>query len=250
LSAQPQVTSRALVPELGPALGRLCNRAEPAGGRWVTLDDIRLELATRIFELAGAARAFASADDRPAAVSSLNRQAWFSEWERAVSASTERIVQAVNLRFDSAGLEARLRTRRRKELLLAEPDRPAISGRLGAGSLPFLIALDELEQVVPGASAPGARGEAAVLEWQDRILSTARRLESAWLALESAARREETLWSPEISRVRSWRRPTWPVWLVTGVVLGLATYLGLVLGGYLLVPAPLLPLAQEVWKRF
>jgi hypothetical protein len=250
VSALPPVTSRGLVPELGPALGRLCNRAEPPVGRWVTLDDIRLELATRIFELAGAARAFASADDRAAAVSSLNRQAWLTEWERAVSTTTERIVQAVNLRFDSAGLEARLRTPRRKELLLAESDRRAISGRLGTGSLPFLSALDELEQVVPSASAPGARGEAAVPEWQDRILSAARRLESAWLALESAARREEALWSPEINRVQSWRRPTWPVWLVTGLVLGLATYLGLILGGYLLVPAPLLPLAQEVWKRF
>jgi hypothetical protein len=250
VSAPPRLASSGLIPELGPALGRLCNRAHPASGRWVGLDDIRLDLATRIFELAGAARAFALADDRAAAVSSLNRQAWLTEWERAVGATTERITRAVNLRFDSAGREARLRAARRTELLLAEPDRLAISGRLGAGSLPFLHALDELEQVVPSASASGARGDAAVAEWQEKLLSAARRLESAWLALEAAAQREESLWSPEIARVRSWRRPTWPLWLVTGLVLAVVTYLGLILGGYLLVPAPLLPLAHEVWARF
>jgi len=250
VSAPPRVDSSGLIPELGPALGWLCSRPQAASGRWVSVDDIRLDLVTRIFELAGAARGFAIADDRATAVSSLNRQAWLTEWERAVGATTDRIARATNLRLDSAGQEARLSARRRNELLLAEPDHLAISGRLGAGSLPFIQALDELEQVVPSASAPGARGEAAVGEWQERILSTARRLESAWLALEEAAHREESLWSREIDRVRSWRRPLWPLWVVTGLVLAAVTYLGLILGGYLLVPAPLLPLARDVWTRF
>jgi hypothetical protein len=38
--------------------------------------------------------------------------------------------------------------------------------------------------------------------------------------------------------------------VVTGLVLAAVTYLGLILGGYLLVPAPLLPLARDVWTRF
>src|SRR4029077_18741412 len=118
--------SAALVPELGPALGRLSARPRSADGRWVRLDALRLELATRILELGGAARAFAAADDRAAAVSALTRQAWLVEWERAVAEATERIVQAVNARLDAAAVEARLPQRRRHGLPLSEPDRRAI----------------------------------------------------------------------------------------------------------------------------
>ena len=250
MSALARSPSTTLVPELGPALGRLCDRAQPVRGRWVRLDDVRLALATGIFELAGAARAFAVADDRAGAVSSLNRQAWLGEWERAVTEAADRVVKAVDARFASAGREARLPSGRRAELPLADPDRHAVSGRLGAGSLPFLQSLEALEQTVPGVSASGARGDATVREWQEAILAVARRLESAWLALEAAAVREEALWTPEIERVRAWRRPTWPLWLVTVVILAAASYLGLVFGGYLPVPDPLLGVAQKVWARW
>jgi hypothetical protein len=37
---------------------------------------------------------------------------------------------------------------------------------------------------------------------------------------------------------------------LTALVVAAVTYLGLILGGYLLVPAPLLPLARDVWTRF
>lgn len=237
-----------LVPELGPALGRLCERPRPGDARWVRLDDVRLALVTGIFELAGAAREFALADDRGSAVTSLSRQAWLAEWERAIAEVTDRIARAVDARFDAAAREARLPARRRAQLPLAEPDRHAISGRLGAGSLPFFQSLEALEQTVPGVSASGPRGEATAREWQEALLAVARRMESAWLSLEAAASREETLWAPEIERVRAWRRPVWPVWLVSVVVLTAVTYLGLVFGGYLPVPSPLLPLAQAVWK--
>ena len=49
--------------------------------------------------------------------------------------------------------------------------------------------------------------------------------------------------------MRAWRRPTWPLWLLTAVVAGAATYLGLVLGGYLPVPPPLEGLAAFWWAR-
>jgi hypothetical protein len=250
VSALPGSPATALVPELGPALGRLCDRPAPASGRWVRLDDVRLALVTGIFELAGAARAFSLADDRAGAVSSLNRQAWLGEWERAVAEATDRIVRAVDLRFTSAAREARLPARRRGQLALADSDRHAISGRLGAGSLPFLQSLEALDQTVPGVSASGARGEAAVRQWQEAVLAVARRLESAWLALEAAAVREEALWTSEVQQVRAWKRPTWPLWLVTGLLLAAATYLGLVFGGYLPVPDPLLGVAREVWVRW
>jgi hypothetical protein len=244
-----QTGSDALVPELGPALGRLCARPGAADGRWVRLDDVRLDVASRVIELGGAAREFAASDDRAAAVSSLNRQAWLVEWERAVAEATERIARAVNLRLDAAAGEARLPARRRKELPLSEPDRRAISGRLGAGAYAFLQALEGLEQLVPAVSAVGARGEAAVREWREALLAVARRLESGWLELEAAAVREEALWGPEIERVRSWRRATWPLWLGTAIGLAAAIYLGLVFGGYLPVPPALQGLAQAVWAR-
>jgi len=241
--------SATLVPELGPALGRLCVRSTSPGPRWVRLDDIRLQVATEVIELGGAARAFAAADDRAAAVSSLNRQAWLVEWERAVAEASDRIAQAVNARLEAAGREARLPARRRRELALSDADRRAISGRLGAGGFAFLQALEVLEQLVPSVSAGGARADAAVREWQEAVLGVARRLESAWLALESAALREEALWTPEIEQVRAWRRPTWPLWLVSAVLLAGATWLGLVLGGYLPVPPALRGFAEAVWQR-
>ncbi len=240
--------STALVPELGPALGQLCARGPTSAGRWVRLDDIRLRIATEVFELGGAARAFA-ADDRAAAVASLNRQAWLVEWERAVAEATERITQAVNARLDSAGRVARLSQSRRGELALSEADRRAVSGRLGAGGFAFLQALEVLEQLVPAVSSGGARGDSAVREWQEAVLAVARRLESGWLELESAAVREEALWTPEIERIKAWRRPTWPLWVLTTIVVAGATWLGLVLGGYLPLPAALRPLAEAVWQR-
>ena len=241
--------SATLVPELGPALGRLCSRSGDPGSTWVRLDDVRLQVATEIFELGGAARAFAAADDRAGAVSSLNRQAWLVEWERAVAEVSDRIVQAVNARLEAAGREARLPRRRRRQLALSDGDRLAISGRLGAGGVAFLQSLEVLEQLVPAVSAGGTRGDAAVREWQQAVLGVARRLESAWLELEGAARREEALWRPEIGRVRAWRRPTWPLWLASVVLLVGATWLGLVLGGYLPVPPPLRGFVEAVWQR-
>jgi hypothetical protein len=166
-----------------------------------------------------------------------------------VAEVSDRIVQAVNARLEAAGREARLPRRRRRQLALSDGDRLAISGRLGAGGVAFLQSLEVLEQLVPAVSAGGTRGDAAVREWQQAVLGVARRLESAWLELEGAARREEALWRPEIGRVRAWRRPTWPLWLASVVLLVGATWLGLVLGGYLPVPPPLRGFVDAVWQR-
>jgi hypothetical protein len=81
------------------------------------------------------------------------------------------------------------------------------------------------------------------------LATTARRLESAWLALAAAGNTEQARWKAEIERVRAWRRPAWPVWLVTALVLLAVTYLGLVLGGYLPVPLPLRSLAEFWWAN-
>jgi hypothetical protein len=239
------------IPELGPALGRLTARPEPLQGRrWVALDDLRVELVNHVFELAGAARAFAAENDRAAAVASLSRAELLAAWERVVAEATGRLAKAAETRLAAAAQEARLPPKRRAVLTLGEADRRAIAGRLGGGALPFLQSLDRLEESVHAASAPGTRGDAAEPAWREALLGTARRLESAWLALEAAAGAEQGVWAPEIERVRAWRRPTRPLWLLTGTALAIAVASGLMLGGYIPVPAPLRDVAWVWWSRF
>jgi hypothetical protein len=69
------------------------------------------------------------------------------------------------------------------------------------------------------------------------------------MALEDVSRTEQQRWAAEVAAVKAWHRPTWPVWLVTIIVVGCAVYLGLVLGGYLPVPPRLQGLATLVWTR-
>ena len=94
---------------------------------------------------------------------------------------------------------------------------------------------------------PG-RARAGEGDWQSSLTAVSRRLESAWRALESAAAAEQERWHSEIELVRAWRRPTWPVWTLTGVVLSGVTYLGLVLGGYITVPSFLRGFAAFWWS--
>jgi hypothetical protein len=241
-----------LVPELGPSLGRLGDPPLIRGDRGsldVVFDDIRLELVTRIFELAGAARSFAASGDRQGAIASLSRVAWLDLWERAVAAAAERLAEVVNARLGEAAIESRLPSRQLEAFRLKTEDVRAIASRLGSGGAGFVSALDALEQTVPGASASGTRGWAGQEEWQRALAATARRLEAAWLALAAGARLEQDRWKAEIDRARVWRRPTWLLWLISLSVLAVATYLGLVLGGYLPAPPPLRPLAELWWSR-
>ena len=248
----PSSTDPWLVPELGPSLGRLVDPPLPSSDRGsldLVLDDIRLELVTGLFELAGAARSFAASGDRQGAISSLSRVAWLELWERAVAASAERLAEVVNVRLEEAATESRLPVRRLESLRLRAEDVRAIASRLGSGGAGFVSALDALEQTVHGAAASGGRGKAGQEDWQRALAATARRLESAWMALAAGARAEQDHWRSEIERTRAWRHPTWPLWLVSAGVLVILTYMGLVLGGYLPVPPALQPLAELWWSH-
>lgn len=238
-----RATEAWVVPELGPSLGRLVlsptEGAEgPLGAR---LDDIRLRLVSGVFELAGAARGFAATGDPEGAVGSLNRVALLGLYEKAVGTAAERIAATVNAQLQSAADESRYpRARLRRHLLTADDTR-AIAARLGSGGAGFVAALDAMEQV--------ARTRPAPRDWQDALLAAARRLESAWLALEETAEGEQRRWRAEVTQVRSWRRPVWPLWLITALVLGAAVYLGLLLGGFLPVPARLAGFTSWWWTR-
>jgi hypothetical protein len=241
-----------VVPELGPSLGRLSDppsTPDHSGALGVVLEDIRLELVSGIFDMAGAARSFMAAGDHQGAIASLGRVGWLDRWERAVAASAQRLADVVNTRMRAAAVESRLPERRLQPLLLRPEDIRAIGSRLGSGGAGFVSALDALEQTVPAASALGPRGRMGQEEWQVALATAARRLESAWLALSESALREQERWSKDIERVKTWKRPTLVLWLITALVLLLLSYLGLMLGGYLPVPKPLQGLAELWWTH-
>lgn len=235
--------SDAAIPELGPLLGRL---AEPAGGTRgvVPLDDIRLQLVSDLFELGGAARSFAESGDLASAAQSLNRHGWLAAWERAVDAAALRVADRIDARIRSAAAESRLSQRKLRRILLTPEERKGIVVRLGSGGALLVDALDEMEQSV---RAMARRGQAGA-HWRDALAAVARRLESAWTSLETSAADEEAAWSEDISDVRAWRRPRWPLWLITVAVLAVCGWLALVLGGFIDSPRWFLPVAQWWWN--
>src|SRR3954471_12659576 len=252
VSLPPTASDAWTVPELGPSLGRLSDPPVGATDRDnldIALDDIRLDLVTGIFDRAGAARSFASAGDRHSAVASLGRVAWLDLWEHAVAAAARRLAEAVNARMRAAALESRLPEAKLERILLSAEDMRAVASRLGSGGANFVSALDALEQTVPAAAASGTRGRLGQEEWHRALAATARRLESSWLALIAAAKREQERWKGEVESIRAWRRPRWPLWLITVLLLAIATYLGLILGGYVAVPGPLRGFADFWWSR-
>ncbi len=239
-----------IVPELGPSLGRLVDPpAAQRGALQVSLEDIRIGLVTGVFDLAGAGRSFAAAGDYGGAVASLGRVAWLGLWEHAVETAAARIAAEANAGLRLAAEESRFPKRRLERLALTDDDARAIGARLGSGGAQFVAALDQLELAVHTTGSARGRGAVGAQAWQAALGAAARRLESAWIALEESARREQERWAVEIARVRAWHRPTWPIWLLTAVMVGAAAYLGLVLGGYLPVPPPLESLAAFWWAR-
>jgi hypothetical protein len=179
-------------------------------------------------------------------MTSLSRVAWLALWEKALASAAERITGLVNTGLESAAEESRFPRGRLDPLRLRAEDTRAIAARLGRGGAPFVAALDALEQA-GRASGPNDDAE---LAWRQGLNAAARRLEAAWLALEAAADDEQRHWQAEVERVRRWRRPRWPLWLITAVVVGAAAYVGLVLGGYLRVLPALEGLADWWWATW
>src|SRR3954452_25366105 len=70
-----------MVPELGSSLGHLCDPPDVSASRGVLdigFEDIRLELVTVLFDVAFAARSFATAGDLQGAIASLALLLWIS----------------------------------------------------------------------------------------------------------------------------------------------------------------------------
>ena len=243
-------TTPDIIPELGPSLGRLVDPPPSLlGALRVPLDDVRLDLVTGVFDLAGAGRSFAAAGDRESAMASLGRVMWLGLWEKAVATAAGRIAAEANSGLRIAAEESRYPARRLARHLLTDDDTRAIAARLGSGGAPFVAALDALEHAANASAPSRAAADQGAETWRAALTATARRLEAAWMALEDVSRAEQQRWAAEVATVKAWHRPTWPVWLLTVVVVGCAVYLGLVLGGYLPVPLFLQGLATLVWTR-
>ncbi len=239
------------LPELGPWLGRLCNASASTTELhpFTSLDDIRLSLATGVLDLAGAARGF-TLDDRAAIVGSLHARSWRQLWDKALTAAASRTADTIDAGFAAAALESRFPGRQLARLKVNPAERAAIAARLGAGAVPLEAALARLDELAGRAGAPGATGDAAFAAWSDGLRTAARQLEAAWIALETAVDREGARWQAEFARVRHWKRPLWPLWLASAVLIALAAWFGLMLGGYLPVADWFRPVAEYWWTHF
>ncbi len=233
------------LPEIGPSLGGLAAPPDASDKAWIPVDDVRLNLAGRLLALAGNARIGGDA-----APGILTAEAWSAAWHESVSAVAERVARTVDRKFTQAAEASRYPARRLAQALVTPADLRAITARLGEGGMGLQSSLEELERVRTVLGQTPRAGHDPTEEWIERVAATARRQESAWRELELALRREEPLWTREIELVRGWRRPRWPLWAGAAAIYGAAIWLGLVLGGYIPVPAGLIAPVAWFWDRF
>ena len=126
--------------------------------------------------------------------------------------------------------------RRLRRYLLTSAEKRAIVARLGTGGGTFVAALDELEAAATRVADASVLEKDAHAAWQDALRTVARRLETAWLALEAEVEEERNRWNPEIAAIAAWRPSLWPVIVFWIPFAALLVWLGLIVGGY--APAP------------
>ncbi|MFN2570442.1 MAG: hypothetical protein ABR537_02350 [Gemmatimonadales bacterium] len=228
------------VPELAPSLGRIIVPRRQQSP-WVPLDDVREELATRVLELGGEGRAAAAreaeGDERARILETTGRRAWTSAWDNAVRRTGARVADALDAEIRRTARQVRLPRRRLRRHLLTTAEKRAIVARLGTGGGTFVAALDALDAAAARAADASVLEKDAHAEWQEALRTVARRLEVAWLALETEVEEERARWSPEIDALAAWRPSLWPIFLVWTPLSVMLIWLGLVLGGYLAAPA-------------
>ena len=229
------MTERLLLPEFGPALGRLVLPGE-AGGAAGLLAPVRIALVTRLLAAAGEARRALAAGDADAARAALQPSVWAGLWDQAAEEAAALLTAQVDDRIVAAAASARMPARRAERHRVTPPEHRAMHARLGAVAGALLRA---------AAGLDGTAGEA----WAEQEMATVRRLESAWSQLVAVAERELADWEADVQAVAAWRRARWPIWVVSAIVLGAAIWLGLILGGYLPVPGWLRPVADYWWAR-
>ena len=224
------------LPEFGPALGRLVLPGKPGGAAGL-LAPVRIALVTRLLSAAGEARQALADGDEMAARAALRPSIWTALWDQAAEESAALLTAQVDARITRAAALARMPAWRAERYRVTPQEHRAMHARLGAVAGALLRAAAGLDDT---------SGEA----WAAQALATVRRLESAWSDHVAIAERELADWEADIQAVSAWRRARWPLWVFSATVLAAATWLGLVLGGYLAVPNFLRPLAEFWWQRW
>jgi len=222
------------VPELGPSLGKILSGT--GRGADPVVERARLVLAGRLIEASGEARRLAAEGQRTGAVAAVGLAVWLDAWEQAVSAIAHALIERVNAQLDAEARAVRMPRRLRRKVALDAAEVRGLTGRLGGAGTSLVPALDTLEASGERLLAAAAADRAPLEEWQRALLTSARRLEAAWLALEDQLDAEGARWREVAAVVAAWRRPLWPVAAVGIPALAAAVWLGLMLGGY--VPSP------------
>jgi hypothetical protein len=238
---EPTTAAPLRVPELGPYLGRIV----AAGGRpgRIPLDAIRLRLATRVMECAGEARRLAGEDEREATIHMIGPERWEGAWREAADAVGALVLDAIESRLGREAEAVRMPRRRLARYVPSESDKTALRSRLLLAGLDLTGALEALRSQGEALAATSRSTDELVERWQRTITLTARKLESAWIELERRAEEQLDRWEPIMDDVAAWRRPLWPVATVAAFGIALATWFGLVFGGY--VDAP--PWLVDAW---
>ena len=220
-------------PELGPYLGRLAS-ADAPGLRDPELETVRLALLSALFERAGRARALLASGDADGARAALSREAWLGIWAEAVAAAASALLAGIERRLREAAAVSRIGARKVAGLLPGPEDRRILSARLASAGI-------GLEETTLELAKPGH-------EWDEAIRRSAGELTGAWDQLLALTRHERDFWDRRVADVRAWRRPWRPLLLTGTVLLVLAIWLGLVLGGFLPVPGFLRPVTDWYWS--
>lgn len=237
----PRLLIPVRVPELGPSLGKLLSgtgRALPDP----TLERHRVALLGRLIEASGEARRMAADGARAEAVGALGLTVWLDAWEQTVSAIARDLVRHVNAQLAAEAAAVRMPRRLRRKVVLDDAEVRGLTGRLGASGADLVPALDALQRLGDRLIAATAADRGALDEWQQGLLTAARRLEAAWLTLEEQADAEFARWREETATIARWRLPLWPVAAAGVPAIAAAVWFGLVLGGYLEAPGWLVAL--------
>ncbi len=220
------------IPELGPSLGKLISGTNRVPGG-IALDDIRVQLVSRVLDAAGEARRLNASHERAAAIETVGPSLWHEAWQAAVTSTADRLVQRSDAYLTAEARAAGVPRRRRRQFLLNDSERHMLQRRLGASGAPLVQALDVMEMKALEALAPRGAERGALDAWEDALRLVARRLEAAWLGLEDALEAEVLRRRAIGDEIAANKRSLWPVFVFGTIGVIVAGWLGLVLGGYI-----------------
>jgi hypothetical protein len=219
------------IPELGPLLGRFAGSA-PRGPDGFPLDDLRFRLLSGLYERFGQARRELQDGNAARAGELISRTTFLELWKEASGTAGDRLLAELDRRFDAAREESRMPVAALASLRPSDADRRTIRARIEAAGIP-------LERIESPEAAP---------DQTSSLLRATMALDESWERMGATAVAELASWERDVARVRAWQRPTAPLWILTGVVLSLATALGMSLGGYLPAPGPFGVLQRWFWS--